>query len=129
MRELVLDDQLKPRPAAMYWAGREPPAPRVGLRTGSSVEYRLVEADGDDVIGTVDDARVFSVAHPGAVYLHQGRQYRVDRLDRDEHVAILEPADDADEYTQTREETDIAIVAEDARVPAVRRRPPRARSR
>ena len=59
VRELVLDEQLKPRGGRMYWAGREPPAPRVGLRTGSSVEYRLVgrDDDGDDgSIGTVDDA-------------------------------------------------------------------------
>ena len=51
----------------------------VGLRTGSSIEYRLIDRDEDRVIGTVDDARVFAVAHPGAVYLHQGRQYRVER--------------------------------------------------
>ena len=104
----------------MYWAGREPPAPRVGLRTGSSVEFRLVgrDDDGDErLIGTVDSSRVFHVAHPGALYLHQGRQWRVDRLDLDDHVAWLEPADDADEYTQTREDTDIAITGEDERVP------------
>ena len=40
----------------------------------SSVDDRRAAAS----IGTVDDARVFSVAHPGAIYLHQGRQYRVD---------------------------------------------------
>ena len=120
MRELVLDEQLKPRGGRMYWAGREPPALRVGLRTGSSVEFRLVgrDDDGDErLIGTVDSSRVFHVAHPGALYLHQGRQWRVDRLDLDDHVAWLEPADDADEYTQTREDTDIAITGEDERVP------------
>ncbi len=119
VRELVLDEQLKPRAGRMYWAGREPPAMRVGLRTGSSVEFRLVghDDDGDDrVIGTVDSSRVFHVAHPGALYLHQGRQWRVDRLDLDDHVAWLEPADDADEYTQTREDTDISITGEDERV-------------
>ena len=60
VRELVLDEQLKPRDGRMYWAGREPPAPRVGLRTGSSVEFRLVgrDDDGDDrLIGTVDSSR------------------------------------------------------------------------
>ena len=119
VRELVLDELLKPRAGLMYWAGREPPALRVGLRTGSSVEFRLVgrDDDGDDrMIGTVDSSRVFHVAHPGALYLHQGRQWRVERLDLDDHVAWLEPADDADEYTQTREDTDITITSEDARV-------------
>ena len=83
------------RPARSHAAGRctgageRPPAPEVGLRTGSSVEYRLVDRDEERTIGTVDDARVFAVAHPGAVYLHQGRQYRVDELDIRDHVALL----------------------------------------
>jgi len=109
VRELVLDDLLKPRGDRMYWAGREPPAPKVGLRTGSSLEFQLVDGDSR-LVGTVDAARVFHVAHPGAMYLHQGRQYRVVELHVDDHVAELEPADDADEFTQTREATDIAIL-------------------
>jgi DEAD/DEAH box helicase domain-containing protein len=117
VRDLVLDDELKPRNGAMYWAGREPPAARVGLRTGSSVECQLVDADGR-LVGTVDSARAFHVAHPGAIYLHQGRQYRVRDLDLDHFVAVLDPADDADEFTQTREETDISIIAAERSVPA-----------
>ena len=62
-------------------------------------------------MGTVDAARAFHVAHPGAIYLHQGRQYRVRDLESEHQVAVLEPADDADEHTQPREETDIAVIA------------------
>jgi DEAD/DEAH box helicase domain-containing protein len=115
VRQLVHADLLKPRGGKMHWCGERPPAPEVGLRTGSSIEYRLIDRDEDRVIGTVDDARVFAVAHPGAVYLHQGRQYRVDELDLRDHVAMLREYDDADEYTQPRTETDIAIVTEDRR--------------
>jgi DEAD/DEAH box helicase domain-containing protein len=113
VRDLVHADLLTARGGRMYWSGEHPPARDVGLRTGSSIEYRFVDADEERVIGTVDDARVFSVAHPGAVYLHQGRQYRVERLDTSDHIAFLEPYDDADEYTQARVETDIAIVDEE----------------
>jgi DEAD/DEAH box helicase domain-containing protein len=114
VRDLVHDDLCKVRDKKVFWAGAQPPAPQVGLRTGSSIEYRLVDLDGQRTVGTVDDARVFSVAHPGAVYLHQGRQYRVERLDTREHVAFLEEYDEADEYTVPRSETDIAILEEDA---------------
>ena len=110
VRELVLADLLKPRDGRMYWSGRQPPAPTVGLRNGSGTEYELVDQSGETV-GTVDSGRVFQVAHPGAVYLHQGRQYRVTELETEYHRAILEPADDLDEYTRTREETDLTIVA------------------
>ena len=116
VRDLVVDDLLKPRGDRMYWAGREPPAARVGLRTGSSLEVQLVDTEGR-LVGTVDAARVFHVAHPGAIYLHQGRQYRVRDLEAEHQVAVLEPADDADEHTQPREETDIAVIASERSVP------------
>ncbi len=116
VRELVQADLLTPRGGRMYWSGPRAPAASVGLRTGSSVEYRLIDADEDRIIGTVDDARVFAVAHPGAIYLHQGRQYRVERLDLRDHVAVLQPYDD-DEYTMPRTETDISIVADEQSAP------------
>ncbi len=117
VRELVLDDELKPRGGAMYWAGRDAPAARVGLRTGSSVECQLVDDDGR-LVGTVDASRALHVAHTGAIYLHQGRQYRVRELDVEHQVAVLDPADDADEHTQPREQTDISILATEASAPA-----------
>jgi DEAD/DEAH box helicase domain-containing protein len=112
VRELVQSDQLTPRAGHMYWSGERSPAAGVGLRSGSSAEYRLMDVEADRMIGTVDEARVFGVAHPGAVYLHQGQQYRVDQLDLRDHVAFLAPYDD-DEYTQPRTETDIAIVSDE----------------
>jgi len=116
VRELVLDDKLKPRGDHMFWMGRHPPARDVGLRSGSSAEFELVDADGR-IVGTVDASRAFQVAHPGAIYLHQGRQYRVTELHAEAHHAVLEPADDADEYTQPREETDIQVVTDEREVP------------
>jgi Distinct helicase family with a unique C-terminal domain including a metal-binding cysteine cluster len=111
VRDLVQDDLLKPRAGKMFWAGRRPPAPEVGLRSGTNAEFTLVSTEGDrPTIGTVDGARIYSVAHPGAIYLHQGRQWQVEELDVDGREAHLTPADDLDEYTQAREETDIAIL-------------------
>ncbi len=106
--ELVRADVLRPRGGRLLWAQRRPPAGRVNLRTGSASEYRLVESGSFDLIGTVDAGRVLQMAHEGAIYLHQGRQYRVERLDLRDRVAVLEPADD-DEYTQPREDTDLAV--------------------
>jgi DEAD/DEAH box helicase domain-containing protein len=119
VRELVLADALKPRAGKMYWARPEAPAPHVGLRTGSSVEYRLYEEESGRLVGTVDGARVFHIAHPGAIYLHQGRQYRVEQLDLDEAYALLAPIE-VDEYTQPRHDIDIAITGEDQARPVGR---------
>jgi DEAD/DEAH box helicase domain-containing protein len=116
VRALVHADALKPRRGKMHWAAREPPAPKVGLRSGASTEIELVAALDGRPVGTVDSSRVDSVAHPGAIYLHRGRQYRVELLDLERRVALLAEADDVDEYTQARSDTQISIVAtEDAR--------------
>ena len=69
--DLVHADLLTPRGGRLYWSGERSPARDVGLRTGSSIEYRLIDADEQRLIGTVDDARVFSVVHPHAVALHR----------------------------------------------------------
>jgi DEAD/DEAH box helicase domain-containing protein len=114
VRALVQDDFLKPRGGKMYWSGPDRPAAGIGLRSGNGVEYHLVDEETEREVGTVDDARVFSAAHPGALYLHQGQQYRVTRLDQVNHVAWLESCD-CDEYTQPRVDTDISIVAIDER--------------
>ncbi len=110
VRRLVQTDRLKPRAGKMYWAARRPPAPGIGLRSGTTSEFALISTEaGRPMIGTVDGARIFSVAHPGAIYVHQGRQWQVERLDVEAGEAHLTPADDQDAYTQARENTDIDI--------------------
>ena len=111
VRELVQDEQLKVRSGRAYWSGRGSPAHRVGLRTGSSVEYRIAKADGQ-LIGTVDESRAFEQVHPGAIYLHQGQAWKVVDLDLDDRVAYVEPSA-GDEMTQTRSDTDIRILGVD----------------
>jgi DEAD/DEAH box helicase domain-containing protein len=94
------------------YAGSGSPAARVSLRSGSgSNEYRIVDQQ-DRLVGTVDGARAFSVVHPGALYLHQGQQYRVAELDRHDHVAWVQPVD-VDEYTQARSDTQLRILTVD----------------
>lgn len=118
---LVGDDRLKVRHRRLRTGGTEPlavwaqrgvPGRRMGLRSGSSVEYRIALHDGT-LIGTVDEARAFSSVHPGAIYLHRGQAYRVADFDIDDHVAIVEP-DQGDTYTQARSEKDISIVTAEA---------------
>ena len=62
------------------------------------------------------------LVHPGAVYLHQGRSYRVAELDLDDGAAIVEP-DDGGEYTQAR--TDDRHRASSAPTPSAAGRPRR----
>ena len=101
VRDLVVGDQFRLRhmrkgPAAV-WSGRGFPARGVSLRSGSSGEYRIALDDGT-LIGTVDEGRAFNLVHPGAIYLHQGKSYKVTKLDMDDKAAIVE-RDPGEEYT------------------------------
>ena len=121
VRDLVLQDALKVRPKRTslgwepraVWACRGWPSHGVGLRGGSGTEYRIATPDGD-LVGTVDEGRAFRSVHPGAVYLHQGRAYRVEELDLDDKVAFVSPCD-GDTTTQARTETDFRILEEEQR--------------
>ena len=118
VRVMVHDDRLKvrqptsrrPSPSAV-WSARGFPAHGIGLRSGSTTEYRIVRAD-DSLVGTVDESRAFDLVHPGAVYLHQGATYRVQRLDLDDHLAVVEPCDGR-EYTVARTDVSMRVLAVD----------------
>jgi DEAD/DEAH box helicase domain-containing protein len=120
VRELVLDDHLRLRPRGRgsmreptaVWAGRGWPSGGVGLRGSSADVVHIVLPDGT-LVGTADFERAGQLVHPGAIYLHRGRTYRVATLDLDDHVAVVEPHP-ASEHTQPRTETDIAILTTDA---------------
>jgi DEAD/DEAH box helicase domain-containing protein len=112
VRRLVVDDRLAVRDGRGYWLGLDAPARGVGLRSGSSVEYRIATRTGQ-LIGTVDGSRAFSSVHPGAVYLHQGLTWHVEELDLHERVAWVEPCDGG-ELTHVRSETDVRILEVEA---------------
>ncbi|OWY58663.1 hypothetical protein B7486_78755, partial [cyanobacterium TDX16] len=121
VRRLVVDDKLRVRdrgrggmaePVAT-WSGKGWPTHGVGLRSGGGREYRICTPD-DELVGTVDGGRAFSQVHPGAVYLHQGRAWRVAELDLDDHRATVVP-DDGDTSTLARSETTIRLLDEDDR--------------
>lgn len=52
--------------------------PAISLRSASDERWTLVDPDGEEV-GQMEGSSVYRQAFPGAVYLHQGRSFRVDR--------------------------------------------------
>jgi DEAD/DEAH box helicase domain-containing protein len=84
------------------------PAARIPLRSASADAFAVVEAEGGEVIGTVETARAHSAVHPGAVYLHMGSSYEVDDLDLRGRRALVHPFR-GDWYTQPKKETDTWI--------------------
>ncbi|HEX7278611.1 MAG TPA: Zn-binding domain-containing protein, partial [Solirubrobacterales bacterium] len=83
-------------------------ANRIALRSASADSVAVIERDSGEMLGLVEAERAFTTVHPGAVYLHLGRSYEVDRLDVQERRAIVSSFD-GDWYTRPKKETEIYI--------------------
>ena len=105
VRRNVLADQMRIRPDGRrlpraVWDGPGMPFHRIGLRSASGGELRIVDDDGD-LIGTVEMSRAAHLVHPGAVYLHRGQSFKVLDLDLAARTATVEP-DDGSTWTQAK---------------------------
>jgi DEAD/DEAH box helicase domain-containing protein len=95
-----------------HWIDEAYPADTISLRSVTSDNFVIIdmagEADGKpEVIGEVDFSSALTTVHPKAIYIHQGQQYHVERLDFDKHKAYVKPVNvdyftDAIRYTQVR---------------------------
>ena len=88
--------------------GEDFPAARIALRSASAENYNVVDTENGEVIGTVESERAFTTAHPGAIYMHIGRQYEIEQLDTASRTVVAKPFD-GDWYTQPKYETDTYI--------------------
>lgn len=88
--------------------GDDFPAARISLRSASNENFHIVDAESGEVFGTVEAARACTTTHPGAVYMHAGRQYEIEELDLVGH-SVLARRFDGDWYTQPKYETDTWI--------------------
>ena len=107
--DLVRRGLLRRRPAGWFWTGRS--RPEADLRGSGGPPVRLVESGTGRLLGTVDASSAHSQTHTGAVYLHQGETYLVERLDLDDAVALVH-RDEPDYTTSARDVTEIRLVEE-----------------
>jgi DEAD/DEAH box helicase domain-containing protein len=78
------------------------------LRSASADSVAVIERESGELLGMVEAERAFTTVHPGAVYLHLGRSYQVERLDIEARQAVVTPFD-GDFYTRPKKETEIFI--------------------
>jgi DEAD/DEAH box helicase domain-containing protein len=68
-----------------------------------------VDVETGSLLGVVELERAYSTVHEGALYLHLGDQFHVQRLDHESRTALVAPIA-ADWYTQAKKETTTSIV-------------------
>jgi DEAD/DEAH box helicase domain-containing protein len=99
-----------------HWVQEAYPADTVSLRSVTSDNFVIIDTSGGtnaqedgepEVIGEVDFSSALTTVHPKAIYLHQGQQYHVERLDFEQRKAYVKSVNvdyytDAIRYTQVR---------------------------
>jgi DEAD/DEAH box helicase domain-containing protein len=107
----VLSDaqQLRHEGDRWYWSGTGYPAGDVDLRTTGGEPFTILHAGEENrLLGTADATAALQVVYPGAVYLHQGESYVVERLDVPARSAYVRPAE-VDYYTVPRVNSSVRI--------------------
>ncbi|MBW3662916.1 MAG: DEAD/DEAH box helicase [Actinobacteria bacterium] len=114
--ELLADDveagRLRERGGRHFWVGRRRAAAEVNLRSVGGDPIRIVDAATGALVGDVDEARAHTQVHTGAVYLHQGRQYEIERLDLDRRLAVAHEAPGINHASRARSDTDVTVLEE-----------------
>ena len=91
-----------------HWISESYPADGISLRSVSSDNFIIVETtEQPRVIGEVDFSSALTTVHEKAIYLQDGRQYHVERLDYDDRKAYVHAVDseyftDAISYTKIK---------------------------
>jgi DEAD/DEAH box helicase domain-containing protein len=105
-----------------HWVQEGYPADTISLRSVTSDNFVIIDVtDGDgepEIIGEVDFSSALTTVHPKAIYIHQGQQYHVERLDFDQRKAYVKRVNvdyftDAIRYTQVR----VLEIAEEQSIP------------
>jgi len=92
-----------------HWTSDTYPADAVSLRAVSSDNFVVVDITGEhQVIAEVSFPMAFATLHEKAIYLHEARQYQVEKFDYEGRKAYVRRVDsdyftDAIDYTQVKE--------------------------
>ncbi len=91
-----------------HWTSDAYPADAVSLRSVSSDNFVVIDITGEPrIIGEVSFTAALTTLHEKAIYLHEAKQFHVERFDYKERKAYVKRVDcdyftDAIDYTQVR---------------------------
>ncbi|OGD26809.1 MAG: helicase [Candidatus Aminicenantes bacterium RBG_19FT_COMBO_65_30] len=93
-----------------FWTSEAYPADAISLRSISSDNFVVVDITGEArVIAEVDFTSALTALHPKAIYIVEGEQYFVEKLDFEERKAYVKRTD-VDYYTDAIDYTKITIL-------------------
>ncbi len=132
VEEGLLNKQAAPRPNLpdrYFWLADQYPASGISLRTGTadtivilsdqppggSAPPRGATSGRVQSIGQIDRDSAPTLVHEGAIYIHEGQSFIVNRLDWEHGQALVTPAH-VDYYTEASTSTNVDVEEEHERV-------------
>jgi len=79
-----------------HWSAENFPAENISLRSVDAENVVIIDQSvtgNTQVLGEIDQLGAMTMVHTNAIYLHQGVQYHVDKLDWDEKKAYVHKVD------------------------------------
>ncbi|GKU23705.1 DEAD/DEAH box helicase [Clostridium folliculivorans] len=91
------------------WSGNSFPAGDFSLRNIDKFRYKLINKENNKEVTEMDEMQAFREIHNGAIYMHDGIQYQVIKLDLESKTAFCIPFN-GNYYTMPGANTDIRII-------------------
>jgi DEAD/DEAH box helicase domain-containing protein len=100
-----------------YWSAENYPAEDISLRAATAENFVIIDiTETPRVIGEVDRFTAPLMLHEEAIYLHESRQYQVEKLDYENKKAYVRGVD-VDYYTDAEMSVNIKVLAKDRDCP------------
>ncbi len=114
---LVDQNVLRKAEGKYHWMQEIYPAEEVSLRSASPDNVVIIDTTNEErVIGETDLFSAQMLVHQEAIYMHESRQYHVDKLDWERKKAYVHQVD-VDYYTDAIIKTDIKVLSLDEQKP------------
>ena len=94
-----------------YWMSEEFPANAISLRTSANENFIIIDISEPkhNVIGETDRFSAPTLLHEEAIYIHEGNQYQVEKLDYKEKKAYVRSVD-VDYYTDANVAVELKVL-------------------
>lgn len=90
---LLKAKELKNENGKFVWCGKEFPAGDYSLRNMDKVRYKLKNIADNTMITEMDELQAFREIYNGAIYMHEGLSYQVEKFDSVGRIAEARPID------------------------------------
>lgn len=108
---LIKAGELKKDGGLFTWVGKDFPSGDFNLRNISSDIYKVINTQNGMMLTEMDEYQAFHEVYPKAIYIHDGMQFLVEKLDLINRIAEVIPVD-MNYFTVPFSETAVTIIKE-----------------